>query len=465
MGGGGGSQQTYDPVFNAGLLALFEEDHELAKEYENFYEHGVLYDPNEEGYLDPKTNEWVPLSEALKKNIFGNSFYDVPKGAKLTKRGEVEGYDFDNPPASYMQMEQAQIDANLGLLPGTTSAKHAESKADLATADAQRNQAISENWQSLVDTGLTTGYNPITGNNVGPGELKVGSAEQSRDLAMYEADTRNVGYAEDAAREGYLTKEAQSQSDRAIIPYSQNEAISGHNYQTAMNEAQQGLISPWTEQVLSEYGYNTAKNRTDQELLGDYADSQSSDYRYNTAKNETETGLLDDYGRAQEAGYGYQTAKSEADRELIPGYQKATQSGYDLTYGKNTADQALLPYYQKAAQADYDLSYDTSQYGRQKIAGQTPILNRYLDKVNKGIDVGGRVNEASADVASSWKGVNQRTNMALEGMGVDPSSNRGRNAFSQSNMEYGRQMTTARQTARRQAENEDLSRMSTAINM
>ena len=469
MGGSGGGGQNYDPVLNAGILALSEAGFDISKEYDNFYRYGVLYDPNEEGYVDPKTKEWVPLSEApMMEAGFGSNkqqFPAIPSGAKVSTRGAVEGFDFENPPQSYMSMEQGQISANNQMLPSATQASIAQNRAETTASDTQT-------WQSLVDRGLTTGINPITGEQVGPGALQVGSAQQSRDIAMYGADERNIPYSEQAAREGYLTQGAQSQSDRALIPYSQQNAIeryktdtrqaisdkslimdregadrSGYQYQTAMNQAQQGLISPWVQSVLSDYNYNVEKNRTESALLPGYQKATQSGYDLTYGKNTADQALLPYYQRAEQAGY------------------EASEAGSQYSTGKSRADISLLPAYQKAAQADYDLSYDTSQYGRQKIAGQTPIMNRYFDEVNKGIDVGGRVNEASADVASSWKGANQRTNMALEGMGIDPSSNRGRDAFSKSNMEYGRQQTSARQAARRQAEDEDFNRMSTAISM
>lgn len=467
--GGSGTQNNYDPVLNAGILALSEAGFDISKEYDNFYKYGVLYDPNEQGFVDPTTGEWTSLEEAgtITVGLGSNkqTVPNIPAGANVTTRGASEGYDFENPPDSYMKMEGLQTSSNIGLIDSATQAGVAQNIYDKTAAETQT-------WQSLIDLGLSTGINPITGQQVGPGALQVGSSEQNLSIASNQAATRNVPYSEAAAREDYLTQTAQSQSNRAIIPSSERAAISSNEYQTALNQAQQGMISPWTESVLSDYEYNKWKNKTEQALLEDYGYAQQSGYQYETAKNQTEQALLPAYQKATQSGYDLSYAQNTADTELMPYYQSAAQAGYEASEagsnyskGKSEADIALLPAYQKAAQAEYDLSYDTSKYGQNKIAGQTPIMNKYFEKVNQGVDVGGRVNEASADVASSWKGANQRTNMALESMGVDPSSARGRDAFSKSNMEYGRQQTTARQTARRQAEDEDMSRMQTALSM
>jgi hypothetical protein len=60
MGAGGGPSQTttFDPEFNAGLLAIFKEQNSWARQAQNYYMYGVPYDPNEEvsGYLDKDGN-------------------------------------------------------------------------------------------------------------------------------------------------------------------------------------------------------------------------------------------------------------------------------------------------------------------------------------------------------------------------------------------------------------------------
>ena len=121
-GGGGGttttSTVTGDPVFNQGLLALYNEDAEQAKQYDNYFRYGVFYDPTEKltGYYNAD-GEFVQASsvssgaspsigsaaeaEARDKEGFdvysylpGNASLTAPNGAELVTitRGDLNGY-------------------------------------------------------------------------------------------------------------------------------------------------------------------------------------------------------------------------------------------------------------------------------------------------------------------------------------------------------------------------------------
>ena len=64
-GGGAGSQQTYDPVFNQGMLDLSQEQQGWAAEMFNMFKYGVPYDPSEkvQGYYD-ESGSWVEKGSA-----------------------------------------------------------------------------------------------------------------------------------------------------------------------------------------------------------------------------------------------------------------------------------------------------------------------------------------------------------------------------------------------------------------
>ena len=58
MGSGGGetSTTTVDPVYNAGMLQLSQEQQGWAREMFNMFKYGVTYDPNEQVTVDSTGN-------------------------------------------------------------------------------------------------------------------------------------------------------------------------------------------------------------------------------------------------------------------------------------------------------------------------------------------------------------------------------------------------------------------------
>jgi len=194
---GGGSGDTFDAAFNAGMLELSEEQQEWAKEFKNFAWFGVNYDPNEKGYIDPGTGEFIASAAPVDKteSVEGdtstghyetvqgdrsNDFNDTevwvsdvpegtgaPEGVEMIRRGDTEefAYDFENPPPSFMDMTTAQIGANLEMIPSLTAQGIAE--ADLGTDAAEEAQRIiklgkdaglpeAEIKAKLAEAGLST---------------------------------------------------------------------------------------------------------------------------------------------------------------------------------------------------------------------------------------------------------------------------------------------------------------------
>jgi hypothetical protein len=156
MGGGGPSSETttVDPVYNAGLLALSQEQQGWAKEMYNMFKYGVTYDPTEkvtsEG-LSTTQKVWVPQSGGVRtqtgtdpdgRPIYTTTpikpgHYEDQTVPGTTTQGELQGYD-PNAQTSEMQYLQNLVEANQGLLGLQTSAE----KASLGLSEAQATAGV-----------------------------------------------------------------------------------------------------------------------------------------------------------------------------------------------------------------------------------------------------------------------------------------------------------------------------------
>lgn len=160
MGSGGGGSQTtttVDPVYNAGVLALSQEQQGWAGEMYNMFKYGVTYDPEEiqtGRYVDdewiaedkiesgevinPEWQEWYNKRRDPGAYGYENAGPEPPKyitnteGLEDRTLGEIYGYDPDAQ-TSELEYLQKQIEANADLLGLQTDVSKAEltAKKDL----------------------------------------------------------------------------------------------------------------------------------------------------------------------------------------------------------------------------------------------------------------------------------------------------------------------------------------------
>jgi len=161
MSGGGSGGSSSDKKFNAGMLALSQEQQQWAGQLFNQYMHGVTYNPYEQGYVNeagnfvaadqkvaaaskaaPTTSSYGTGAEESQSVAGGKKGYGswsqrydnrasesaISDGKittadgttrKLVTRGEFEGFNPDDV-TSQMEYEQNVIEANQELLPGQT---------------------------------------------------------------------------------------------------------------------------------------------------------------------------------------------------------------------------------------------------------------------------------------------------------------------------------------------------------
>jgi hypothetical protein len=143
-GGGGSTTTTVDPVYNAGMLKLSEEQQGWGQEMFNMFKFGVNYDPSEQvpsGENAPSERVWVDESrgpdvpaqvdidtgeaiggEYTRGPLIPGRWKDVPGETPMTTRGELEGYDPEGQ-TSEMQYLQNLVESNQSLLGLQTGAQ------------------------------------------------------------------------------------------------------------------------------------------------------------------------------------------------------------------------------------------------------------------------------------------------------------------------------------------------------
>ncbi|MDX9787934.1 MAG: hypothetical protein RBT11_14205 [Desulfobacterales bacterium] len=213
-GGGGGTTQTVDPVYNAGLLALSEENQAWANKLMSQYFYGEDYNPNKiiHGYYGADGtfhkllgNDGEPLdasriSTSLSYNATtgvytdseGNTYSPItgwkdpsgnPANIITTTEGAINNYNSEEntsgaeyaqnsvnaqqsllasetaAAASETALKGATAEASLSLLPSQTTA--AQKAAELSSAQAQMGIELTPQQQ----TALSTGYELTTQKN------------------------------------------------------------------------------------------------------------------------------------------------------------------------------------------------------------------------------------------------------------------------------------------------------------
>jgi len=157
MKGGGGGGQSYDPVYNAGMLELSKEQQQWAKEMFNQYKYGVTYDPyemvadpNADKIINPEWEKWNKAQQSSNVqgyDSYGNAITSISPGkepekyiadpSKIKTRGEIEGYDLAKT-TSEMQYQQNLIEANQAMLGQRSGTERAELAYQQGLAEANR---------------------------------------------------------------------------------------------------------------------------------------------------------------------------------------------------------------------------------------------------------------------------------------------------------------------------------------
>lgn len=101
----------------------------------------------------------------------------------------------------------------------------------------------------------------------------------------------------------------------------------------------------------------------------------------------------------------------------------------------------------------------------EKLGYQRSILPSYFEQVNKGLDVGGAMNTASADVSQQYRNMGSQMRREAGRIGLNPGSTRVLNAIGSASRNQAKDVAFARTMARRDTEDKNLESMRTALSL
>ncbi|HPQ03516.1 MAG TPA: hypothetical protein PK183_09530 [Bacillota bacterium] len=144
-------------------------------------------------------------------------------------------------------------------------------------------------------------------------------------------------------------------------------------------------------------------------------------------------------------------AQMKANMELIPKQTKYMSTFLD-------AETGLVP-----QRAGLESALIAEQ--QENIALRKPVTSKFYDEVLKGVDVDERVNLARADVESAYAGAESNARRWASSMGINPASK----SYSAGLMSLAKEKAAAKvgatSLARRQAEEENFARLSSAVGL
>ncbi|MFA7188692.1 MAG: hypothetical protein WC117_01240 [Sphaerochaetaceae bacterium] len=165
----------------------------------------------------------------------------------------------------------------------------------------------------------------------------------------------------------------------------------------------------------------------------------------------------------------YETAQVAANRSLIPAQteQAAAEaaaatavapSNAALNLATNEASLGLLPY-------QTDLAKTKMADTTQAISEYAPIRSEYTSQALNGVDIGDRMTQAKADVASAFANQTSATNRDMSRMGINPNSGRYADQSRLNATNQAKATASAATTARTTAEDENYTRLKDATNL
>lgn len=149
-----------------------------------------------------------------------------------------------------------------------------------------------------------------------------------------------------------------------------------------------------------------------------------------------------------------QTAISQA--ELLPGATALQKANNTLDMHKINAQYETFP-------GEVELSKEQTADARQAIREKAPVRNAFFKESQEGVDVGGRANKAGADAAHAFAGSQAVMGRNAARMGVNPNSGRFASMTNTNALNRAKTISSARTTARTDAEKENYGRLTNAM--
>ncbi len=236
----------------------------------------------------------------------------------------------------------------------------------------------------------------------------------------------------------------------------------------------------WAGEDRSFWEYGTTYDPT--ESVTGYYDSSGNFQEVDPAtwKASQTSGIFKNLTGSTDPNYDPNIELITTTRGELSGYDSSTPSYMDMELAQIASNMEAMPY--QTQQAISESKYATqaadsassllpdqtalrsalNQETLSNIALRQPVTAKYYDEALNGIDVGQRMNQASADVAGALKNATSDSIRNMSRYGINPNSGRGKSALSENSLSAANMEVGARQAARSSAETENFNRLSDA---
>lgn len=217
-GGSGSSKDSIDKNYNAGMLALSQEQQTWAREMFNMFKYGVTYDPTEKvgtsaaQIVNPEWTAWSNNSNVFKRGPEPPKMIDNPNISSTTL-GEQNGYDPSQ--ISEMDLMTQYFGAQSRTMPYEEAATQAGLTLEQKTAEAQVGLIPSQTEAAKAALGLQTAQ-----------------ATSATSLVPLQTETAKLG----------LEQQKQVLTERSpVISQLYKDALSGVDINKRVSEARAGV--------------------------------------------------------------------------------------------------------------------------------------------------------------------------------------------------------------------------------
>ena len=254
-------------------------------------------------------------------------------------------------------------------------------------------------------------------------------------------------------------EQAQMKSNMELIPKQTKYMSTSLDAETGLVPQRAGLESAFlnaeTGLVPQRAGLESAFLNAETRLVPQRASLESASLDAETRLVPQRAGLestfLDAETRLVPQRAGLESAFLDAETRLVP-----QRAGLESTF--LDAETGLVP-----QRASLESALIAEQ--QENIALRKPVTSKFYDEVLKGVDVDERVNLARADVESAYAGAESNARRWASGMGINPASK----SYSAGLMSLAKEKAAAKvgatSLARRQAEEENFARLSSAVGL
>lgn len=473
--GGGGGGDSVDKEYNRSMANIAESQQGMAEEMFNLYKYGQTDAPTTQYKVG---GEWMGKKRAQDA---------IPRNIDQLQKRHVEDWETKNLGEGQTKRELKGMKEQYFIPDGTgeghwgtaeEARKYIEGNPDLSDYESRRvgpeegaygSQLGLEQAQIKANMGLIPHQTQLAQSQMGLQQAEMGAATNPDIWGGGSSGSRSAG---GSGRSGSARGGADFKSPSLRTSGSPEEVVSNH-FRTIFNRDpdQEGLdfyvdkleSGEISEEALDDYiisgaqgadKENTYRNLVSnhyRNLFGRDPDPEGLKYwRDRLAKGEIRPSELKEYMR-QSAG------KEDEQYYETAGQHRAGESQF-THQARLTRDQIATQRQGLGLQSDYYSAMDKANLPQQAVGAQSDFLKDARD----GVDVRGRMGQAQADVTAGYQGVADQQRLAQSRMGLNPNSGASQARLQEVQRQQAGDIAGARTRARRQAEDENFRRRQAA---